>query len=406
METARSSAALTNAIKIANDESRWGVVSATQRKVLVDYVTRMVEEEDLYSYKRAQVTQPRVARRLRLASMARRSEIAQDLHVTTSVWTRAPVQASISRYVAHSVAPSTRKRYDASWAHWEAFCVQEGVVPAPADIDKLSEFLATQADLKRSASAAAATEAAIADGCRRAGFDSPFLHPRIKMLIKGISSMYAKEAVPRLAFSVEQLRQIMDYARDKDALDTWRSAASIVLMYSEAARGSEIFCLTGESFKIDADTLHVQVARAKNHRFGYRGQIALGASSYNAAKFVLDYMRLIGLAPGAPGYFCCHLWPSTRDRQTTARLDRRMSVSAMQQRCKALLAEIGLDTRLYGTHSSRRAAATAAATDGFSCAEIGDLLRVRSPAIPLTYIRDSAVLRRSLTDAIRLDRLV
>ena len=89
-------------------------------------------------------------------------------------------------YAVDSRANSTRKAYLGDFASLEAWCLRQGLPPAPTTPAAVAVYLASLADRGRKASTIERALAGIAWAQRSRGFEWPKGHPAITAVMSGI----------------------------------------------------------------------------------------------------------------------------------------------------------------------------------------------------------------------------
>jgi hypothetical protein len=122
---------------------------------------------------------------------------------------------------------------------------------------------------------------------------------------------------------------------------------------------------------------------------------------YSPGAFILEFLKLIGLEPGATGFLSCKIGRSKGIQY--ARPKEQVSSGTARIGVKALIMAVGLDPSKYTTHSARRGAAVAAASAGATPAELAEIGRWKSADMPLAYIRGSGKVRNAATTLVCTD---
>jgi integrase len=198
-------------------------------------------------------------------------------------------------YASNSIAAGSQRRYERSWYKWKKFASERGWSSLPAEADHLEDFLSDLAD--RSGSVAAVDQ----------GLPTPFESPRLKLVIQGIHSVCAKRPVPRAPFAAEDVRKMMDKARETSDLGLWRAAAAVVLCFNDCARSAEIFDIRVEHLRLEKSRLTFNVGRSKTDKVGYGSFMTVSEDPYSPGAFILAFLKLIGLEPGSTGFLSCKI---------------------------------------------------------------------------------------------------
>jgi hypothetical protein len=119
--------------------------------------------------------------------------------------------------------------------------------------------------------------AAVAHFCALEGFPSPFVPPRLSMIMRGIRQSHGKALRPKLPFTREHIIKFLTAARRGTLLD-WRAALPLALCFQQLFRGAECFELKGSNVTRYPDFFQVEVDSAKNipEGFGFKIKIDPG----------------------------------------------------------------------------------------------------------------------------------
>jgi integrase len=172
-------------------------------------------------------------------------------------------------YASKSIAAESQRRYERSWHKWKKFASERGWSFLPAEADHLEAFLADLADRSGSVAAVDGAIAAVGFFTSLQGLPTPFESPRLKRVIQGIHSVCAKRPVPRAPFAANDVRKMMDKARETSDLCLWRAAATVVLCFNDCARSAEIFDIRVEHLRLEKGRLIFNIGRSKTDKVGY-----------------------------------------------------------------------------------------------------------------------------------------
>jgi integrase len=163
----------------------------------------------------------------------------------------------------------SQRKYERSWSKWLTFTFERGWPSLPAEANKLEAFLVNIANKSGSVAAVDSAIAAVGYFTSLQGLTTPFESPRLKRIIQGIHSVCAKRPVPRAPFVADDVRKMMDKARDTADLCLWRAAATMVLCFNDCARSAEILDIRVEHLRLETGRLMFKIRRSKTDRVGY-----------------------------------------------------------------------------------------------------------------------------------------
>jgi hypothetical protein len=307
-------------------------------------------------------------------------------------------------YASKSIAAGSQRKYKHSWYKWLKFTSERGWPSLPAEADKLEAFLVDLANSSGSVAAVDSAIAAVGFFTSLQGLLTPFESPRLKRVIQGIHSVCAKRPVPRAPFAVDDVRKMMDKARETADLCLWRAAATVVLCFNDCARSAEIFDIRIEHLRLETVRLMFKIGQSKTDKVGYESFVTVSEDPYSPGAFILAFLKLIGLEPGAIGFLSCKMGRAKGIQY--ARQKEQVSAGTARSGVKALITAVGLDPSKYATHSARRGAAVAAASTGATPAELAELGCWKSADMPLAYIRGSGKVRNAATALVCTDESV
>jgi hypothetical protein len=144
------------------------------------------------------------------------------------------------------------------------------------------------------------------------------------------------------------------------------------------------------------------IGQSKTDKVGYESFVTVSDDPYSPGAFILEFLKLIGLEPGATGFLSCKIGRSKGIQY--ARPKEQVSSGTARIGVKALITALGLDPCKYATHSARRGAAVAAASAGATPAELAELGCWKSADMPLAYIRGSGKVRNAATALVCTDQ--
>jgi integrase len=196
-------------------------------------------------------------------------------------------------YASKSIAAGSKRRYERSWHKWKKFATERGWSFLPAEADHLEAFLADLANISGSVAAVDGAIAAVGFFTSLQGLPTPFESLRLKRVVQGIHSVCAKRPVPRAPFAANDVRKMMDKARETSNLCLWRAAATVVLCFNDCARSAEIFDIRIEHLRLEKGRLIFNIGRSKTDKVGYESFVTVSEDPYSPGAFILAFLKLI-----------------------------------------------------------------------------------------------------------------
>ncbi len=322
-------------------------------------------------------------------------------------------------YATRAKGDGTRRAYRSAWHQYEAWCHGLGREPLAADPDTIAMYVVRCADAGFAVSSVRVHLAAIRTAHLLAGLSVDLRHPRLAMVVEGVTR--AKGVRPRrqAAPAVPGVLRLMIAARlspdtpggARLALDA-RDRAMLLLGFGAALRRSELVALTlGDVEVVPGRGLLLLIGRSKTDQHGAGQRVAVHAN------------------PGEPG-FCpaaaLETWLGHRRKaadldwtaSATARAGRplfcavtkagrvtgeNLSDKAVARLVKQAAADAGLDPERYSGHSLRAGLATAAGDAGAGLAELMRQTRHKSTEVALGYLRPADLWRNNVTEKLFRD---
>lgn len=271
-------------------------------------------------------------------------------------------------YIAHSLAPATRRSYESGWRIFEAWCretraVRLGASCLRATAEHVAEFAADLATRGQRPSTIEARIAAIRFRFERAQLPSPTLAPIVRDTLRGIRRRHGTAPRRKDALTVCQLAQMVAFCDDSPR--GLRDRALLLLGFAGALRRSELVALeVGDLDPSDPRGLLVTVRRQKNDPEG-RGHIraVLRANSEGLCpvRAVARYLEAVGVTEG----------PVFRRISGQGRVLGGLDGRSVSRLVRELARRCGFDADLSG-HSLRIGFVTAARERGASLESIAD----------------------------------
>lgn len=289
----------------------------------------------------------------------------------------ARLKKEAARLGSHSFSASTRAAYAMDWSDFEDWCGEAGRSPLPAKPETVEWYIVDQ--LRTHALASVDRRLAAIDASHaHAGFESP-LTRSVRAVMRGARRERGSVQNSRAALTVADLKKIcrsLSASKSRGNARGARNRAMVAVGFAAALRVSELLALELADIQFVSQGLIVQVRRGKTDQDG-RGRsvgVFFAKSAYCCpVRTLRAWLRWRGRGSGP-------LFPMTR----------RGFLSLIKKLC----AGIGLDPKLYGTHSLRAGFVTAAATAGVDAALIMQRTGHRSVATVVKYVRPATLFSR------------
>jgi integrase len=288
-------------------------------------------------------------------------------------------------------AEATRKAYRTDWAHFEGWCLAQGLMPLPAVSGTVGLYLAAHAD---ALSVATLTRrlSSIATAHRLAGYSLDTKHAAIRDVMQGLRREKGTAQRHAEALTVPLLRRVL--ATCGDRLIDVRDRALLLIGFGAALRRSELVALTLDDIAIVPEGLRITIRRSKADQDGAGEILAVGRTG-TATCPVAAYENWITTA---------RIFDGRVFRAVTrhGHLGEKLSTNAIAEIVQRRAALAGLDARAFAGHSMRAGFATAAAMNGVEERIIMRQTRHRSAATVRRYIRDGELWQRNLSTEVGL----
>jgi site-specific recombinase XerD len=313
-------------------------------------------------------------------------------------------------YATRARGEGTKRAYRSAWAQYAAWCATLGREPLGADPDTIAMYVVRLADQGLAVSSIRVALAAIRTAHLLTGRSIDLRHPRLAMVLEGVTRSKGVRPRRQAAPAVPGLLRLMLAKRPSPALPLGaRERAMLLLGFGAALRRSELVALTlGDVERVPDKGLLLIVGHSKTDQHGKGQRVAVCAN------------------PTAPG-FCpaAALDAWLAHRRTATDLDWTASASARVERplfcavtktgrvtgvplsdkavarlIKQAAADAGLDRGKYSGHSLRRGLLTAAADNQAQLADLMRQSRHRSAQSVLGYLEPADLWRNNVTEAV------
>jgi site-specific recombinase XerD len=313
-------------------------------------------------------------------------------------------------YATRARGDGTRRAYRAAWRGFEAWCQSLGREPLAADPDTIAMYVVRCADQGFAVSSIRVALAAIRTAHLLAGRSVDLRHPRLAMVVEGVTRSTGTRSRRQAAPAVPGVLRLMIAARP--APDTplgARDRAMLLVGFGAALRRSELVALTiGDVETVPGRGLRILVRRSKTDQQGQGQAIAVWANpsepgfcplaalarwlEHRRAAPDLDWTARAS-SPAERPLFCA---VTKAGRVTGANLSDKAVARLVKQAAR----DAGLDPARYSGHSLRAGLATAAGDQGAGLAELMRQTRHTSTEVALAYLRPADLWRNNVTERV------
>jgi len=313
-------------------------------------------------------------------------------------------------YATRAKGDGTRRAYRAAWGQFAAWCAGIGREPLAADPDTIAMYVVRCADQGFAVSSIRVHLAAIKTAHLLAGLSLDLRHPRLAMVVEGVTRSKGVRPRRKAAPAVAGVLRLLLAARPApDKAIGARDRAMLLLGFGAALRRSELVALTiGDVETVPGRGIMLTIRRSKTDQAGAGQRVAVHAN------------------PADPG--CCpaaalDAW--LRHRRDAPDLDWTASATTRAERplfCavtkagkltgqglsdKAVVRLVkqaaegaGLDPEKFAGHSLRRGLLTAGADNRAQLAELMRQSRHRSAQSVLGYLEPADLWRNNVTEGV------
>lgn len=327
---------------------------------------------------------------------------------------RAPEIEELSRraalYATRAKGEGTRRAYRAAWRQYEAWCSGLGRQPLAADPDTIAMYVVRCADQGFAVSSIRVHLAAIKTAHLLAGLSLDLRHPRLAMVVEGVTRSKGVRPRRQAAPAVPGILRLLLAARPTGENPIGaRDRAMLLLGFGAALRRSELVALTiGDVETVPGRGIMLTIRRSKTDQVGAGQRVAVHAN------------------PADPG--CCptvalEAWLQHRrdapDLDWTATANTRaarplfcavtkagkltgqgLSDKAVVRLVKQAAEGAGLNPEKFAGHSLRRGLLTAGADNRANLAELMRQSRHRSAQSVLGYLEPADLWRNNVTEGV------
>ena len=341
------------------------------------------------------------------------TDLLGDLLVPGAGGRAAELEALAARaaiYATRARGDGTRRVYRSAWRGYEAWCRSLGREPLSGDPDLLAMYATRRADDGVAVSTLRVDLAAIHTAHLLAGIALDMRHPRLAMVVEGITRGRGTRPTRQAAPAVpDVLRQLLGACQLPSTALGARDRAMLLLGFGAALRRSELVTLQlSDVVAVPGRGLRLLVRRSKTDQHGQGQDIAIWANpadpllcpvaaldAWLAQRHQardLDWSAAESARRERP-LFCA----VTKAGRPTGIV---LSDKAVARLVKTTASKAGLDPEHYSGHSLRAGLATAAGDAGAALPDLMRQTRHKSTQVALAYLRPADLWRNNVTQRV------
>jgi site-specific recombinase XerD len=317
-------------------------------------------------------------------------------------------------YATRARGIGTRRAYRSAWRQYEAWCAGLGREPLAADPDTIAMYVVRLADQGLALSSIRVALAAIKTAHLLAGRSLDLRHPRLAMVVDGITRSKGVRPRRQAAPAVPGVLRLLLAARPSPATPIGaRDRAILLLGFGAALRRSELVALTiGDVETVPGRGLLLTIRRSKTDQMGAGQRVAVHANPAEpgccAAAALEAWLRHRREAPDLDWtasatmraerpLFCA----VTKTGRVTG---QALSDKAVVRLIKQAAEGAGLEAERFSGHSLRRGLLTAGADNRAQLVELMRQSRHRSAQSVLGYLAPADLWRNNVTERVFQER--
>jgi integrase len=312
----------------------------------------------------------------------------------------APYVESAREYMAAALAGSTKRAYRADWRAFVAWCEDRGVSALPASSRAISGYLAHLADTGRKVSTIGRALAAISEGHRAKGYESPRSSAVVKRELQGIRrrlGVAPEQKAPVLVAELRDMVRSLDVeAEGRMGLQALRDRALLLVGFAGAFRRSELVALNVGDLQFTEDGVRITVRRSKTDQEGEGREVGIAHGQHA----ITDPVRALRAWLEAAGIERGPIFRAIVPDGTVS--SKRASDKAVARLVKRAANAAGLDPATVSGHSLRAGLVTSAAMAGRPTHAIMKQTGHKSDAMVRRYIRAASLFKENVSDGIGL----
>ena len=315
-----------------------------------------------------------------------------------------------ARYATRAKGDGTRRAYRAAWRQYETWCHDLGREPLAADPDTIAMYVVRCADQGFAVSSIRVHLAAIKTAHLLAGLSLDLRHPRLAMVVEGVTRAKGVRPRRKAAPAVPGvLRQLLAARPSPGSPIGARDRAMLLLGFGAALRRSELVALTiGDVEPVPGRGLLLTIGRSKTDQHGAGQRVAVHANPAEPGccpAAALDaWLRHRRAAPGSrldPASCQCGRSPDARCSAPSPKpagkvTGQGLSDKAVVRLVKQAAADAGLDPARFSGHSLRRGLLTDAGDRREQLRDVMRQSRHRSAETVLGYIEPADLWRNNV----------
>ena len=313
-------------------------------------------------------------------------------------------------YATRARGDGTRRTYRSAWRQYEAWCAALGREPLAADPDTIAMYVVRCADQGLAVSSIRVALAAIKTAHLLAGLSLDLRHPRLAMVVEGVTRSKGVRPRRQAAPAVPGVLRLMLAKRPAATTPLGaRDRAMLLLGFGAALRRSELVALAlGDVEPVPGRGLRVLVRRSKTDQHGQGQAIAVWANPAEPQACPLAALDAwLAHRRTAPDLDWTASAVARAERPLFCAVTKigvvtgaGLSDKAVARLVKQAAADAGLDPERYSGHSLRAGLATAAGDQGAGLAELMRQTRHKSTEVALGYLRPADLWRNNVTQGV------
>lgn len=230
----------------------------------------------------------------------------------------------------------------------------------------------------------------------------------IKNIVEASKRLHSKPSSRKEPLSIQSLEAIVSRfaAADSDLKDI-RTALLFVLGFSGLFRANELINIQAKHITFHSDHLVILVPQSKTDQYREGNNVFISKTNGRICphNLLLRYFSLADIAPKSEEYVFRSIQAPRKGSKHASLGPRRLSYTRCRELVKEGVRSIGLDPKIYSTHSLRAGGATFMAHSQASNPNLNRLLKIqgrwRSDSSKDIYIKDTLQDRLTLTQSLK-----